>query len=364
MENFNEIESRIQNKDMDSKKSLIRTFFLNLLMIFFIVLGYFYTSESFGAISSFYIGDNTFSIQFSASLLLFSFLVILSGPYVGFISGFIGEFLVQLAIYNTVYLEWCITVAIFGFLCGYYRYKPLKYKNMKKIYFTFISLFLSSLLTTLLIILYQSILSSGQTLLSTIFINYGFKFLMQAIISTLVIVPILLRVYDTYLATKERQVYLEILTHHPSSEEGITHTFHLTFGRTNVYFCSRCSGAVLGGLFIIFFSKIFKGITGSGISAEFAIFLCIIAPIPGLMDWGTQRLQLRTSTTEFRLITGFVLGMALFSISLAYKYYFLVLFLLVFYLGIFFILMYFGHKTVMRQFKEESEQPTSDETEQ
>jgi len=363
MENFNEIESHIQNEDMEPKKTLIRTFFVNLLMIFFIVLGYFYLSEAFGAISSFYIGDNTFSIHFSVSLLLFSFLVILSGPYVGFVSGFIGEFLVQLAIYNTIYLEWCITVAIFGFLCGYYKYKPLKYKNMKKIYFTFISLFLSSLLTTILIIIYQSILSSGQMLLSTIFINYGFKFLMQAIISILVIVPILLRVYDTYLATHERQVYTEILTHHPASEEGITHTFHLTFGRTNVYFCSRCSGAILGGLFIMFFGKLFFMTTGSRISAEFAIFLCIIAPIIGLTDWGTQRLLFRTSTTEIRLITGFILGLALFSMSYAAKYYFFVLFLLIVFLATFFVLMFFGQKKAVRQLNEELEQASKDETE-
>jgi len=348
---------------MIPERTLIRTFFLNLLMIFFIVLGYFYISEAFGAISFFFIGNNTFSIQFSGSLLLFSFLVILSGPYVGFASGFIGEFLVQIAIYKTIYLEWCIIVAIFGFLCGYYRYKPLKYKNIKKIYYTFISLFLSSLLTTLLIIFYQSILSSGQMLLSTIFINFGFKFLMQSIISILVFVPILLRVYDTYLATNERQIYIDILTHHPATEEGITHTFYLTFGRTSVYFCSRCSGAILGGLFILFFSRLFVKITGNVISAEFAILLCIIAPIPGLTDWGTQRLLFRKSTTELRLLTGFVLGLALFALSFTSKYYFLVLFLLIFYLGIFFILVYFGHKRAKRQFKEEWEQASTDETE-
>ena len=364
MENFKETESHIQNIGMEQKKTLIRTFFLNLLMIFFIVLGYFYISETFGAISSFYIENNTFLIQFSAALLLFSFLVILSGPYVGFISGFVGEFLVQLTIYNTIYLEWCIIVAIFGFLCGYYRYKPLKYKNMKKIYITFISLFLSSLLTTILIIFYYSILSSGQMLLSTVLINYGFKFLMQAIISILVIVPILLRVYDKYLATNERQVYIDILTHHPATEEGITHTFYLTFGRTNVYFCSRCSGAILGGLFLLFFAHLFEMLSGSVISAEFAILLCIIAPIPGLTDWGTQRLLFRTSTTEIRLITGFILGMALFSISFTYKYYFLVLFLLIFYLVIFFLLVYLGHKKATRQLNQEWEEVNMDEPEQ
>lgn len=348
---------------MEQKRTLIKTIFLNLLMIFFIVLGYFYISDVFGAISSFYIGDNTFSIQFSASLLLFAFLVILGGPYVGLVSGFIGEFLVQLAIYKTIYIEWCIIVAIFGFLCGYYKYKPLKYKNMKKIYFTFISLFLSSLLTTILIIFYHSILYSELMILSTIFINYGFKFLMQAILSILVFVPILLRVYDKYLATNERQVYVDILTHHPASEEGITHTFHLTFGRTNVYFCSRCSGALLGGLFILFFSQLFEKITGSRVSAEFALFLCIIAPIPGLTDWGTQRLLFRTSTTEIRLITGFILGTALFSISFTTKYYFFVLFLLILNLGIFFALMYFGQKKAVRQFNEEWEQATTDEAE-
>ena len=363
MEISKDINSHIEMQDIDQKRSFVGTVFLNLLMIFFIVLGYFYISENFGAVSSFYIGINTFSIQFSLSLLIFSFLVILGGPYVGFFSGFIGEFLVQLAIYNTIYLEWCIIVGIFGFLCGFYKYKPLKYKDMKNIYLTFIALFLSSLLTTLLIIFYYSILYLTQMPLYAIFINYGFKFLIQAILSNLLIVPILLRLYDKYLATSERQVYIDLLTHHPHTEEGITHTFHLTFGRTNVFFCSRCSGALLGGLCTVFFARLFYYITGSVISAEFALFLCIIAPIPGLADWGSQRLLLRTSTTELRLITGFVLGVALFSISFSRKYYFFVLFLLVLNLSVFFLLMKFGLKKERRQHKEEWEQVSKDEIE-
>lgn len=361
MEKIEDIDSHTQMEDIEQKRTLLGTIFLNLLMIFFIVLGYFYISETFGAISSFYIASNTFSIQFSVSLLLFSFLVILAGPYVGLVSGFIGEFLVQLAIYNAMYLEWCIIVGIFGFLCGYYKYKPLKYHGMKNIYLTFIAIFLSSLLTTFLIIFYNSY--SKQMDLYTIFVNYGFKFFVQAIISILLIVPILLRLYDKYLATDERQVYIDILTHHPPTEDGITHTFHLTFGRTSVYFCSRCSGALLGGLFTLFFAHLFEKITGNVISAEFSLFLCFIAPIPGLTDWGTQKLLFRTSTTEMRLITGFAIGMALFSISFTVKYYFLVLFLLVLYLSIFFALMYFGQKKVVRLYKEEWEQASRDEIE-
>ena len=364
MEKIKDIDPPIQMEDIEQKRTMVGTIFLNLLMIFFIVLGYFFISENFGAISSFYIGANTFSIQFSVSLLIFSFLVILGGPYVGFFSGFIGEFLVQLAIYNTIYLEWCIIVGIFGFLCGFYKYKPLKYKDMKNIYLTFIALFLSSLLTTLLIIFYYSILYLTQMPLYTIFINYGFKFLIQAILSNLLIVPILLRIYDKYLATNERQVYIDIFTHHPPTEEGITHTFHLTFGRTNVFFCSRCSGALLGGLFALFLALLFKKITGNVLSAEFALLLCIIAPIPGLADWGSQRLLFRTSTTTLRLITGFFIGMALYLISCAVRtYYFIVLFLLILYLGIFFVFMNFGLKKAHRQYKEEWEHASNDDPE-
>jgi len=363
MEKFEDFDSNVQKLEMEQKRSLISTIFLNLLMIFFIVLGYFYISEIFGAVSSFYIEANGFSIHFGASLLLFSFLVILAGPFVGFISGFLGEFLFQLANYSTMYIEWCIILGIFGFLCGYYKYKPLKYSDMKNVYLTFIALFLSFMLTTFLIISYYSILYFNQMILYTIFVNYGFKFLLQAIISVLLIVPILLWLYDKYLATNKRFVYIDILTHHPSTEEGITHTFHLTFGRTSVYFCSRCSGAILGGLFMLFIAHIYEEITGNVISAEFAIMLCIIAPIPGLTDWGTQRLLYRSSTTEMRLFTGFVIGMALFSISYAVKYYFFVLFLLVLYLGIFFVLMYFGQKKAMRLFNEELEQASKDDPE-
>jgi len=194
-------------------------------------------------------------------------------------------------------------------------------------------------------------------------VNFGFKFLLQAVISILIIVPIVLRLYDKYLASQERHIYIDILTHHPSTEDGITHTFHLTFGRTRVYFCSRCSGVFLGGLFALFLSLLFEKITGSKISAEFALFSCVIAPIPGLADWGTQRLLYRTSTTRLRLLTGFVIGVALYSITFTVKYYFLVLFLLILYLCVFFVLMYFGVKKAERQYKEEWEHASKDDPE-
>ena len=162
MEKFEDFDSNVHKIEMEQKRNLLRTIFLNLLMIFFIVLCYFYISEFFGAVSSFYIETNGFSIHFGASLLLFSFLVILAGPFVGFISGFLGEFLVQLAFYSTMYIEWCIILGIFGFLCGYYKYKPLKYSDMKNVYLTFIALFLSFMLTTFLIISYYSILYFNQ----------------------------------------------------------------------------------------------------------------------------------------------------------------------------------------------------------
>jgi len=113
-------------------KITLRLIFVKILVVVFIIMSYIYVSESFGSsISTPFIGINEFSLVFGVSLLVFTFFSILSGPIQAFIAGFLGELLFQLASpsYNTIYLEWCLVVAIFGLIAGIYKYKPLKYPS-------------------------------------------------------------------------------------------------------------------------------------------------------------------------------------------------------------------------------------------
>jgi uncharacterized membrane protein len=330
----------------NGESGLLRTIFLNLLKIFVIVILYFYLSERYGSLSSAYIGKSEFFIQFGASLFALSFLSVLAGPIPAFFSGFLGEILYQFSYYNTVYFHWCIIIGIFGAICGIYKYKPLKYQSFTPILYTILILSIASITTLLLLMIFENTLNI-------------YSFLFQSLISFILLVPFSLFLYDKFLASKENHIYHEFLTHHPPS--ACDHTFHLQFGRTYVYFCTRCSGFVIGALFSMFATYIFTLIYKVQVSPEIAILICLIFPIPGLVDWGTQRLMLRKSTSVTRLITGFIIGIALHYISYTKLYYFQLLLIIILYFSIFFVLLYFGYKRELRLWEQEMEKLSSEE---
>lgn len=326
----------------ESKKeqiSLIRTIFINLLISIFIIMCYFYIAEYLGSISTIFIKNTEFVIILVVPLLMFTFFSTLAGKYHGFIAGFIGEFLYQLAYYNTIYIHWCFIIAIWGFISGIWKYKPLKYQNLRNLGYLFMILFSSSLFTMFLIIIFQQILYSGH--LESVVINYGLKFFIQAVI-VVVLVPLLVFLYDKVLATNEKHIYHLLLAHHPISEKD--HTIYFKFGRTYIYLCSRCSGVILGGIIAYFSTHLVKVIYNIIITPELAVFFCIILPIPGMIDWGSQRLMVRRSKTESRVFTGFIVGSALHLMSFARKYYFFIVFLVIFYFSIVGIILFIGYR--------------------
>lgn len=343
----------------NEQKSQLRTIFINILINIFIIMSYVYISDPFGSISTIFIESEEFNIQFGVTLLIFTFFSFLAGSYQGFIAGFLGELLFQLAFYHELYLEWCLIVAFLGLLCGLYKYKPLKYQEGMKIYYTFIILIIISFSITSIIILFYYIFYHNEFSNEIIILNFGFQFFMQSLISIIFIVPLLLALYDRVLAKEEKYIYNMLLTHHPISASD--HTFYFKFGRTRIYLCSRCSGVILGGIVALFSTYLIENIFGSGFSPELAFILCILLPIPGIIDWGTQRLLLRKSTTASRLFTGFIIGNALHFMSFTDKYYFFILILVMFYFAIFFLLVYLGHKKELKLLKAEVEAFSSEE---
>ncbi|MHA2429827.1 MAG: alpha/beta fold hydrolase [Promethearchaeota archaeon] len=337
--------------DITEHSNIKRMIFVNILIGIFIIMCYFSISELFGSISSFFILNEEFSVTFGITLLLFTSFSVLAGPIHGFVSGFIGEFLYQLSFYSSIQLNWIIIIALYGLMCGYYKYKPLKYQNYMKLFFTIIILAISSIIVFLLIILSQFISDPGAFNLSIILINYGAKFLVQSFISAVFLVPLLLFIYDKFLGFQERHIYHLFLTHHPLSASD--HTFYLQFGRTKIYFCSRCSGIILGGIISIFLTHLLDLTFNFRVSPEIALIGIICVPIPGLIDWGTQRLLLRKSSTTSRLITGFIIGVGLHLMNFTYKYYFITITIITVYFSILFLLMYIGFKKQMKSFREE-----------
>jgi len=331
--------------------SFIRTIFVKLITVFFIFMSYLYTSESFGSVSSPYIGTVSFSIVFSVSLLILAFFSVLSGPLPAFFAGFLGELVYQISFYHTIYLDWCLIVAIYGSLAGIYKYKPLKYHNIKNIFYSIAILVINSLIATILVVTATMLFHHSSLPLAELFSNFGLKFFFQTLTSVIVSVPILLIIFDKIFASKEQHLYYMLLTHHPISASD--HTFYFQLGRTKIYFCSRCSGMIIGMIISVFFTHLFQLIVNPQFSSELAFIIIAVFPIPGLIDWGTQKLLLRTSTTESRLFTGFIIGIALHFISFTREYYFLTLVMVTVYFGIFFLFFYFGQKRLLKELNKE-----------
>jgi len=331
--------------------SFRRTIFVKIITVFFIFMSYLYASESFGSVSSPYIGTVSFSIVFSASMLILTFFSVLSGPLPAFFAGFLGELVYQIAFYHTIYIDWCFIVAIYVSLAGIYKYKPLKYHNIKNVFYSIGILVINSLIAIILVVSATILFHDGSLLIPEVFSNFGLKFLFQTLISVIIAVPILLIIFDKIFGSKEQHLYYMMLTHHPVSASD--HTFYFQLGRTKIYFCSRCSGMIIGIIISIFFTHLFQLIVNPQFSSELAFIIIIVFPIPGLIDWGTQKLLLRTSTTESRLFTGFIIGIALHFISFAREYYALTLVMITVYFVIFFLFFYFGQKRLMKELNKE-----------
>ncbi len=331
--------------------SFVRTIFVKIITVFFIFMSYLYVSESFGSISSPYIETVSFSIVFSVSLLILTFFSVLSGPLPAFFAGFLGELVYQIAYYDIIFIDWCFIVAIYGSLAGIYKYKPLKYQDIKKIFYSIGILFITSLIAIILVVTATMLFHYSSLPFTILLSNFGLKFFFQTLVSVIISVPILLIIFDKIFASKEQHLYYMLLTHHPISASD--HTFYFQFGQTKIYFCSRCSGMVIGIIIAVFFTHLFQLIVNPKFSSELALMVIIIFPIPGLIDWGTQKLLLRTSTTESRLFTGFIIGIALHFISFTREYYFLTLLMITVYFGIFFLFFFFGQKKLLKELNKE-----------
>jgi len=344
--------SLLESKARKKEKLTFRTISLSIFKEIFIISSYFYISEGFGSISTPFLTESTFSIQFSIALFLLTFFSFLAGPIHGFFSGFLGELLYQTAYYSAIHFEWCFIVGLIGLLAGIYKYKPLKYHHGMKVYYTFLILLISSFLLMFLIIGFELTQSQGTISFDDIFINIGFKYFMMSLISIVFTIPISLIIYDKVLASKERQVYWTLLTHHTIAESD--HTFHLKFGRTRFYFCSRCSGVVIGVLIATFITHYIELVTNAVISPEIAVILCIFLPLIGMIDWGTQRLMFRKSTTRLRIFTGLLIGSALHFLYFTSVYYVYMIIIIAIYFGILFLLIYLGNRKLLKEIRKET----------
>jgi uncharacterized membrane protein len=103
------------------------------------------------------------------------------------------------------------------------------------------------------------------------------------------------------LTTKALITFL--LSHHTADK--IHRCLRLKFGSHQLDLCARCTGSYLGIMTGFFSLYLFK----SALNEVQLVFLICLLASPALLDWFTQKLDLRESTNKIRVATGFLLGL-------------------------------------------------------
>ncbi len=149
------------------------------------------------------------------------------------------------------------------------------------------------------------------------------------------------------------EFYSHLFTHHSLEEDD--HTIIVLVGKVRFYLCTRCTAMIFGVLTTIFLSNIALYEFNLPISSKLALFLVIILPIFSLTDWGLQAVLIRKATTISRLITGFILGIAMQMLAfMSSEYIMLEIIIVSSYFVILAILFYFRVRVRKKKYNEEA----------
>ena len=149
------------------------------------------------------------------------------------------------------------------------------------------------------------------------------------------------------------EFYNHLFTHHSLEEDD--HTIIIVIGKVRFYLCTRCTAMIFGILTTIFLSSIALFEFDIPFSSKLALYMVIILPIFPLTDWGLQSVLIRKATTVSRLITGFILGMAMQMLAfMSNEYVVLEIIIVSFYFVILAILFYFRVKVRKKIFDKEA----------
>ena len=149
------------------------------------------------------------------------------------------------------------------------------------------------------------------------------------------------------------EFYNQLFTHHSLEEDD--HTIVIIIGKVRFYLCTRCTAMIFGILITIFLSSIALYEFNLPISSKLALILVIILPIFPLTDWGLQAVLIRKATTVSRLITGFILGIAMQKLAFMNNEYVVFEIIIVLcYLLIFVVLYYFRVKIRKKRYDKEA----------
>ncbi|MHA1372184.1 MAG: DUF2085 domain-containing protein, partial [Promethearchaeota archaeon] len=158
----------------------------------------------------------------------------------------------------------------------------------------------------------------------------------------------LLDLFFRLLFRRGSSFYHVLLTHHNIDEKD--HAISIRIGNLDVYFCTRCFGTIIGILLAYYIIGSFD----LAVDPLTALIIDVFMPIPVFLDWGSQHLGLRKSTTVSRLITGATTGVGLYLLSFTFSNFMIYSsLLLIFYFSLLFLIYILGFKLSTRELQDD-----------
>lgn len=333
------------------KRTIINKFKNSLLKILFTIIFYYFCSKASGYLFFLQPADIGIPIpnfQFLTGLLMLSILSQIWGFVIGGIGGLLGDIIYQFASNHTIYWEYTVVIVIIGIASGLFPYQKEKIHDKRILIKIFYALVLGIVFSIFIQyfaidLFYPSL--NWSSLTGQIALRNIIQFMVSEIISFLFITPLFILVTDLILKRTANQfgcIYRILLTHHSEFESD--HAIPINIGGYNIFFCTRCTAMFTGIIIGLFIESLL--ILGFNITIDpnIALLSMIFLPIPGFIDWGTQKLGYRKSSDTSRVITGLLLGITLHLTTLTEKGDITPFLIILVYFLIFSLLIYFGNK--------------------
>ncbi len=329
--------------------------FQNVAFILINALLYFYCTKLTGPFQIYSLTFFTFDqIRILLGVSIVGALAVFYGPTRGMVSIVVGEFLVQWKM-NSLPTWWFLGVFALFLLPLYFHESQKNNPYLGNLAFKVSVATGYGLLTGAAGFFLLGLLSGISV---TEFVPQWEAFVLSSAVS---FIPLMI-VFAVIFAClrRPRTIYNTMLTHHPWDDRD--HTISIRFGGLVVYFCTRCSGMVMGVIGILILSDLFP----FTIAPEMAVIFCIILPAPGLFIWSGQKFELWKDKTPSRILNGILLGVSIFMLTKTHPLFLEMSLILVIYFVIFYTIMfggtYYRRKKLQREIEESlKESPPKDE---
>jgi len=338
---------------LKKNKTKLNYFKNQLIRIFFIIVFYYFSSKMSGYLAFLEAFPNKFKIlnfQFFTGILVLILLSNLWGSIVGSIGGLIGELIYQFISIHFIIWPHLLIITLIGFMSGLIKYNKdtfiRKLYIMRFFYIIIITMFASLLLLLIFTFIYIKDFSFDiNSPAGSIVLFNNIQFLISFIISCMFLSPLIILAIDRFLKFSSNQfgnIYLIPFTHHTIYDSD--HAIPIYIGGYNFFVCTRCTGMIIGIIIGLFIQSVLKLGFYIDMDPNLVFLLTLLSPIPGIIDWGVQKLGFIKSNDYKRILTGILVGMAIHFLTLMDPKDIRAPILLITYFSIFVFLIIFSSK--------------------